>query len=329
MRQQSFRPAFYFASFLHLVFIFLLGLMALIEWFQLPDEQEIFVFEVFDAPRQELIPAPVIEAPFLNAPVSAAVESVQSDVQPQPELSPILPVNPAPPERSPVAPVVADPPAVKPPPKVVPPKPDVVAKPTPRAEPLPVVSEPQPALTFEQFQQQHGQLVSRVQERAPAPRVDPLPNKPEPQSALTFEQFQQQHGQPAPRVQEHVPAPKPTKEPRISVPKLNVPADPSTNPKARDAAALEALSAKYKAKLKRNANLAWNRPDIADGKTYVATVLYTIAPDGRIEAADFEQRSGHAVMDTSVKAAAMSTKSPGPPPSGIREIIRISFVIQP
>lgn len=165
--------------------------------------------------------------------------------------------------------------------------------------------------------------------KQPVPKPKPL-TKPKPAPVvkpMTLEQFRQQHGKPKPRV-----APRPAIQKNIDVPSVAVPTFESSPPRSprppRNHASSQALDAAYKAKLKHHANLAWDRPQINNSRALEAKILYTIAPNGTIESVRFEQRSGNAVLDNSAIAAARLTKSPGPTPTGKREIIRIRFIIE-
>jgi len=175
-------------------------------------------------------------------------------------------------------------------------------------------------------------------EEAPATVVEPVvPAKPPPTPSstesppkvqpMTVDEFRQRHGQPEPRITPGPAVRKSVAVPPVAVPQFSTPAA-STSGSPRTPASSAALNAAYKAKLKNNANLAWDRPRITNSRLLEAKILFTIAPNGTIESVRFEQRSGNAVLDNSAIAAARNTRSPGPPPSGKREIIRIRFVIE-
>lgn len=185
----------------------------------------------------------------------------------------------------------------------------------PQAPVTPVAAPPKPLPT--------APRVPPVTKPQSKPKIEPQPTvKP-----MTLDQFRQQHGKPKPR-----PAPRPTVQRNVTVPTVAVPKFDSSPPRSsappRSSTPSPAVDAAYKAKLKHNANLAWDRPMIANTRVLEAKILYTIAPNGTIESVRFEQRSGNAVLDNSAIAAARKTKSPGPTPSGKREIIRIRFVIE-
>ena len=157
-------------------------------------------------------------------------------------------------------------------------------------------------------------------------KKEPVAKSKVPVKSITFGEFKQEHGEPQPHIYSRQPIQRNVEIPDLSVPHFN---NHQHNPNLpRRTALSEALDAAYKAKLKSNANLAWNRPEITNARLLEAKILYRIAPNGTIEWVQFEERSGNAILDHSAIAAARKTRSPGPTPSGKHETIRIRFVIK-
>lgn len=192
------------------------------------------------------------------------------------------------------APAAANPAAANPPPPEIPPLPEL--EPVPEVPPLPIP-------------------VARVPE-PPAARPEPAPPQPR---LMTMDDFIREHGRPQPR-QTSRPAPqRPSVTlPRIDVPQLVLPANPSRTASETRPLTRQQMSAlgSYSAQLRARIDAAWAKPaDLAGGRI-AATVYFDVSASGRISNIQLKPGSGNAAFDQSVLAAFRSISSGGPTPTG-------------
>ncbi|MFU8848763.1 MAG: energy transducer TonB [Opitutales bacterium] len=160
---------------------------------------------------------------------------------------------------------------------------------------------------------------------APKPPPTPAPAKPE---LTTMDDFIRQHGTPQPRQSTRPPAPRPTlSAPRIEVPKLVLPANPSASASSERPLTQQQMSAlgTYSAQLRSRIDAAWAKPASLAGVNVAATVVFDVSASGRITNARLRPGSGNSAFDQSVLAAFRKVVSAGPTPTGQGHSFSMTF----
>ena len=164
--------------------------------------------------------------------------------------------------------------------------------------------------------------VERPPEAAPP---KPAPAKPK---LTTIDDFIKQHGAPKPRQQTSQAQPrKPLDTPRIEVPKLVVPSNPSPSASSPPPLTQQQRSAlgKYSAQLRSRIDAAWAKPTSLAGVQVAATVIFDVSATGRVTNARLRPGSGNAAFDQSVLAAFRKVVSAGPTPTGQGHSFTMTF----
>lgn len=160
---------------------------------------------------------------------------------------------------------------------------------------------------------------------APKPPPTPAPAKPK---LTTMDDFIRQHGTPQPRQPTRPPAPRPTvSAPRIEVPKLVLPANPSSSASSERPLTQQQMSAlgTYSAQLRSRIDVAWAKPSSLAGVNVAATVVFDVSASGRITNARLRPGSGNSAFDQSVLAAFRKVVSAGPTPTGQGHSFSMTF----
>ncbi len=170
--------------------------------------------------------------------------------------------------------------------------------------------------------------VARVPEPpAAAARPNPQPAPPQPQ-LTTMDDFIREHGRPQPRQTSRAAPQRPSVTvPRIDVPQLVLPANPSRTTSETRPLTQQQISAlgSYSAQLRARIDAAWTKPaDLAGGRI-AATVYFDVSASGRISNIQLKPGSGNAAFDQSVLAAFRRISSGGPTPTGQGHSFSMTF----
>lgn len=193
-----------------------------------------------------------------------------------------------------------------------PPPPDI---PMPELPPVPEMAEvPEP-------------VVEPPKPTPPTPKPKPTPVKPKPK-IMTEAEFQKQFGRPEPRQQTTQAQPRPAvNAPRIEVPELVVPSNPSSSAASDQPLTQQQMSAlgTYSAQLRSRIDAAWAKPASLAGVKIAATVIFDVSASGRITNARLKPGSGNSAFDQSVLAAFRKVVSAGPTPTGQGHSFTMTF----
>ncbi len=184
----------------------------------------------------------------------------------------------------------------------------------PEPEPEPVVETPPPP----------APEPKPVETPKPKPEPKPEP-KPQPKT-ISADDFFKQHGKPTP-------APTRTVKP-TPAPKINVDTSDSLERLLNDTSSIQSATPAqqkalldYIAKLRRQIELAWNKPTAVAGSEAVARVRVTVQPNGSLNPVLLIQSSGSAAFDKSIMDAVKRARTIGAPPTGRAETINYTFRI--
>lgn len=199
----------------------------------------------------------------------------------------------------------AEPPSEPPPPDIA--MPELPPVPEMADVPEPVEPPPEPA--------------------PPPPKPKPAPDKPKPK-VMTEAEFQKQFGRPEPRQQTTQARPRPSvNAPRIEVPKLVAPSNPSSSAASEQPLTQQQMSelGKYSARLRSRIDTAWAKPGSLAGVRVAATVIFDVSASGRVTNARLKPGSGNSAFDQSVLAAFRKVVSAGPTPTGQGHSFTMTF----
>ncbi|MEM8550618.1 MAG: TonB family protein, partial [Verrucomicrobiota bacterium] len=164
----------------------------------------------------------------------------------------------------------------------------------------------------------------------PPPAVEPTPTppepKPQPTQQITAEEFFRQHGQPEPRQQR--PA-QPTPAPQIKVntrDALNRLLDDGARNRIQQASPAEQQALlNFIARLRRQIEIAWTKPEALEGSEVFAVVQVTVQKDGTLNPVVLITPSGSQLFDQSIIRAVRSTRKIGGAPTGRVEKVNYTF----
>ncbi len=158
----------------------------------------------------------------------------------------------------------------------------------------------------------------------PTPTPTPQPKPKEEPKTISAADFFKEHGKPTPT------PPKPVKP--TSAPKINVDTSESLKRLLNDGARNNIQQASpgeqqalmdFIARLRRQIELAWNKPDgVAD---VFAVVSVTVQPNGTLRPVVLITPSGNRVFDSSIISAVQHARNIGGPPTGRAETINYTF----
>ncbi|MBC2594209.1 TonB family protein [Ruficoccus amylovorans] len=157
----------------------------------------------------------------------------------------------------------------------------------------------------------------------PTPKQEPAPKPKEQPKAkpMSIDDFRKQHGQPTPTPPKRNTAPTPA--PKINVSDVVV-TGPSTSSRQSSAAEQQALQ-NFIAQLRRQIELAWNKPEAATGRDTFAVVQVTVQPNGTLRPVVLVTPSGDRAFDNSILAAVKNARNIGGSPTGRAETIKYTF----
>ena len=207
---------------------------------------------------------------------------------------------------APPTPVEPDMPAIDAPDIAAPEQVDIPDLNIPEPEPEPVVETPPPP--------------APEPKPVETPKEKPQP-KPEPQP-ISADEFFKQHGKPTPT------PPRPVKP--VDAPKINVDTSEALERLLNDTTSIKSSSPAqqqalldYIARLRRQIELAWDKPSLATDA--VARVRVTVQANGSLNPVLLIQSSGSAIFDKSIIDAVKSARTIGPPPTGTSQTINYTF----
>lgn len=159
----------------------------------------------------------------------------------------------------------------------------------------------------------------------PKKTEQPKPKPKEQPKAMSAADFFKEHGKPKPT------PPKPRK---VNAPRIELNTKESLQRLLNDGASNQIQTASpeeqqallaFIAKLRRQIEIAWNKPAVIEGTQMVAVVRVTVQPNGSLNPMLLVTPSGSRLFDQSILSAVRNTRNIGGPPTGRAETINYTF----